>query len=254
MAIKTIELEDQGLRYRLYFLKKAYDKMRLYVELCQDEIGWLGYVEKLQDGQGYMVTDVFLVDQEVHATTTELSPTAIIDFYNKLDDKGRAEFLSKCKLWGHSHVNMSPSPSGQDDAQGLELSKDVDDFYIRLITNKKGEYNITFYDKTIKAKVMTDEVILYSPEGIELRKQIQDEIKEKVKKKSYTSTTYSSSSSGYSSYNSRDDYWKGYNSSNKALPVSTTSKKKKIEVSKINIDDVFDKKDYQLTFLKELTA
>ena len=80
MAIKTIELEDQGLRYRLYFLKKAYDKMRLYVELCQDEIGWLGYVEKLQDGQGYMVTDVFLVDQEVHATTTELSPTAIIDF------------------------------------------------------------------------------------------------------------------------------------------------------------------------------
>ena len=169
MAIKTIELEDQGLRYRLYFLKKAYDKMRLYVELCQDEIGWLGYVEKLQDGQGYMVTDVFL-----------------IDFYNKLDDKGRAEFLSKCKLWGHSHVNMSPSPSGQDDAQGLELSKDVDDFYIRLITNKKGEYNITFYDKTIKAKVMTDEVILYSPEGIELRKQIQDEIKEKVKKKSYT--------------------------------------------------------------------
>ena len=27
MAIKTIELEDQGLRYRLYFLKKAYDKI-----------------------------------------------------------------------------------------------------------------------------------------------------------------------------------------------------------------------------------
>lgn len=126
--------------------------MRLYVELCQDEIGWLGYVEKLQDGQGYMVTDVFLVDQEVHATTTELSPTAIIDFYNKLDDKGRAEFLSKCKLWGHSHVNMSPSPSGQDDAQGLELSKDVDDFYIRLITNKKENIILHFMTRPSKLK------------------------------------------------------------------------------------------------------
>lgn len=99
-----------------------------------------------------MVTDVFLVDQEVHATTTELSPTAIIDFYNKLDDKGRAEFLSKCKLWGHSHVNMSPSPSGQDDAQGLELSKDVDDFYIRLITNKKENIILHFMTKLLKQK------------------------------------------------------------------------------------------------------
>lgn len=173
MAIKSIDLEDNGLRYRLYFLKQAYDKMRLYVELCEDEIGWLGYVEKLQNDQGYMVTDVFLLDQEVHSTTTELSPTAIIDFYNALDEAGREKFLNSCKLWGHSHVNMSPSPSGQDDAQGLELSKDVEDYYIRLITNKKGEYNITFYDKQIKAKVMTDEVILYSPEGAKLRKEIQ---------------------------------------------------------------------------------
>ena len=177
MAIKSIDLEDNGLRYRLYFLKQAYDKMRLYVELCEDEIGWLGYVEKLQNDQGYMVTDVFLLDQEVHSTTTELSPTAIIDFYNALDEAGREKFLNSCKLWGHSHVNMSPSPSGQDDAQGLELSKDVEDYYIRLITNKKGEYNITFYDKQIKAKVMTDEVILYSPEGAKLRKEIQEEIK-----------------------------------------------------------------------------
>ena len=177
MAIKSIDLEDNGLRYRLYFLKQAYDKMRLYVELCEDEIGWLGYVEKLQNDQGYMVTDVFLLDQEVHSTTTELSPTAIIDFYNALDEAGREKFLNSCNLWGHSHVNMSPSPSGQDDAQGLELSKDVEDYYIRLITNKKGEYNITFYDKQIKAKVMTDEVILYSPEVAKLRKEIQEEIR-----------------------------------------------------------------------------
>ena len=78
MAVKSIELENGDLRYRLYFLKKAYDKMRLYVDLCEDEIGWLGYVEKLPDEAGYVITDVFLVDQEVHSTTTELSPDAIV--------------------------------------------------------------------------------------------------------------------------------------------------------------------------------
>lgn len=239
MAIKSIELEDSGLRYRLYFLKQAFDKMRLYVDLCEDEIGWLGYVEKLKDEQGYVVTDVFLLDQEVHGTTTELSPDAIVKYYNELDDEGRENFLNKCKIWGHSHVNMSPSPSGQDDSQGLELSKDADDFYIRLITNKKGEYNITFYDKTIKAKVMTDEVILYNPEGIELRKQIQEEIKAKVKKKTYTSipTTYSSydKDKRYRSY--------GYNKTTTTPPVSKKGTKKK-EISKIDIKDLSGKKNY----------
>lgn len=243
MAVKSIDLEDNGLRYRLYFMKKAYDKMRLYVELCEDEIGWLGYVEKLKDGQGYMVTDVFLLDQEVHATTTELSPSAIIDFYNSLDEEGREKFLNSCKLWGHSHVNMAPTPSGQDDAQGLELSKDVEDFYIRLITNKRGEYNITFYDKQIKAKVMTDEVILYSPEGIQLRKEIQEEIKQKVKKKTYSSIPATRT------YDYSDNYYKHTSSS---LP-STKKEKKKIEVSKINIDDVFDKADYRSKIMDLLT-
>lgn len=239
MAVKSIELEDSGLRYRLYFLKQAFDKMRLYVDLCEDEIGWLGYVEKLKDEQGYVVTDVFLLDQEVHGTTTELSPDAIVKYYNELDDEGRENFLNKCKIWGHSHVNMSPSPSGQDDSQGLELSKDADDFYIRLITNKKGEYNITFYDKTIKAKVMTDEVILYNPEGVELRKQIQEEIKAKVKKKTYTSTPTT-----YSSYNKDRGYWSyGYNKNTTTHPVSKKETKKK-EVSKIDIKDLSGKKNY----------
>lgn len=239
MAVKSIELEDSGLRYRLYFLKQAFDKMRLYVDLCEDEIGWLGYVEKLKDEQGYVVTDVFLLDQEVHGTTTELSPDAIVKYYNELDDEGRENFLNKCKIWGHSHVNMSPSPSGQDDSQGLELSKDADDFYIRLITNKKGEYNITFYDKMIKAKVMTDEVILYNPEGVELRKQIQEEIKAKVKKKTYTSTPTT-----YSSYNKDRGYWSyGYNKNTTTHPVSKKETKKK-EVSKIDIKDLSGKKNY----------
>ena len=134
--IKTVELEGADTRYKLYFLQRAYDKMRLYVELCEDEIGWLGYVDKLPDDAGYMVTDVFLLDQEVHGATTEISPTAIIDYYNSLDEEGRDNFLKRCKIWGHSHVNMAPTPSGQDDDMGKELSKDVEDFCYKLKDHK----------------------------------------------------------------------------------------------------------------------
>lgn len=243
MAVKSIELENGDLRYRLYFLKKAYDKMRLYVDLCEDEIGWLGYVEKLPDEAGYVITDVFLVDQEVHSTTTELSPDAIVKYYNELNEEDRQVFLEKCRLWGHSHVNMAPTPSGQDDSQGLALSKDVDDFYIRLITNKRGEYNITFYDKKIKAKIMTDEIVLYNPEGAELRKQIKEEIEQKVKKKTYESKW--TPTSKYSSYNGGRS---GYYNSSSAL----TKTKKKMEVSKISIDDVFKNKDYRMEWLEEM--
>ena len=241
MAIKSVELENSEQRYKLYFLKKAYDKMSLYVELCPDEIGWLGYVDKLKDGQGYLITDVFLVDQEVHGATTELSPDAIVKYYNGLDEAGREEFLNKCKIWGHSHVNMAPNPSGQDDTQGLELSKDVDDFYIRLITNKKNEYHITFYDKTIKAKIITDEIVLYNPEGVELRKAIQEEINEKVKKKTFSIPITSKPAYSYSNYKY----------CNSAVSKSIA---KKLEISKINIDDVFDKPDYHISLFKKLRA
>lgn len=252
MAVKSIKLENEDLRYRLYFLKQAYDKMRLYVELCEDEIGWLGYVEKLPDEAGYVVTDVFLVEQEVHSTTTELSPDAIINYYNNLEEDKREEFLKKCKLWGHSHVNMAPSPSGQDESQGEELSKDAEDFYIRLITNKKGDYNITFYDKVIKAKIVTDDIILYSPEGIELRKQIKQEIEEKVKKKTIKTTygtgykSYGGSYSSYSyNYKTDDDKTKKEKESSKIV-----SHKK--EVSKIDINNVFEDKKYDMEWLRKL--
>lgn len=242
--IKTVELEKAEERYKLYFSQSAYDKMRLYVDLCEDEIGWLGYVDKLPNDGGYMVVDVFLLDQEVHGATTEISPTAILDFYNNQDEAGKEDFLKRCKIWGHSHVNMSTGPSGQDDSMAEALSKDVEDFYIRLITNKQGEYNITFYDKQIRAKVITDTILVYNPDKIELRKQIQEEIKEKVKKKTYYSET---SRTGYS-------YWNRFRQEEKSLPAPAVQRASKQEVSKVHIDDIFDKSDYEMDFLAGLSC
>ena len=47
---------------------------------------------------------------------------------------------------GHSHVNMSTSPSGQDDKQMEVFADSNDDFFIRIITNKQGNLRLDIYD------------------------------------------------------------------------------------------------------------
>ena len=85
---------------------------------------------------------------------------------------------------------MSPSPSGQDDSQ-MEYFKDGNPWFIRLITNKKREYHIDIYDYEHGLKIHMDQADLkdYNPGATELRKTIEEEIKEKVSKKEYKAAT-----------------------------------------------------------------
>ena len=180
---KTITFLDN--RYELYILPEARNKMELYCDLSEGEIGWLAYVEQF-DKQGFLITDCALLKQEVHATTTEITAEGLLEFWNNTP----VEQQAKIKLWGHSHVNMSVSPSGQDDSQ-MEYFRDGNPWFIRLITNKKREYHIDIYDYANGLKIHMDQADLktYNPAENELRKQIEDEIKLKVSKKEYKSTT-----------------------------------------------------------------
>lgn len=179
---KTITFLDN--RYELYILPEARNKMELYCDLSEGEIGWLAYVEQF-DKQGFLITDCALLKQEVHATTTEITAEGLLEFWNNTP----VEQQAKIKLWGHSHVNMSVSPSGQDDSQ-MEYFRDGNPWFIRLITNKKREYHIDIYDYANGLKIHMDQADLktYNPAENELRKQIEDEIKLKVSKKEYKST------------------------------------------------------------------
>lgn len=176
---KTIKLMRDA-SYNVYILPDARAKMEMYCELCEKEIGWLGFVKKYP-GTGYLITDVVLLKQEVHATTTEIDPQALLEFWGQTPVEQQADI----KLWGHSHVNMSPSPSGQDDSQ-MDYFKDGNDWFIRLITNKKGDMNITIYDYANGIEIHDDTLYTYNPKRAELRTAIEAEIKEKVKEKTYT--------------------------------------------------------------------
>lgn len=80
-----------------------------WVDLCPQEISGLGTVI-VKAGEIY-VDKVFLLDQEVSATETELDPQSVVQLMNTLS----REDADRLKFWWHSHVNMGVFWSGTDE-------------------------------------------------------------------------------------------------------------------------------------------
>jgi hypothetical protein len=125
--------------------KQAITKMFIYVDECAKEVGWMGTAYR--DGQHIIIDDVYLFDQEVHATTTEITPEGLSDFAMELLNKPDGmDIWNNLKMWGHSHVNMGITPSAQDDSQMEKFQEGGHDWFIRLIANKRGEMKVDLYD------------------------------------------------------------------------------------------------------------
>ena len=166
---------------------EAYKKMQCYIDICDKEVGWLGTAYKI--GNEIRVTDVFLFEQEVHATTCELTPGGIADFvtelYNTMDADDAMEISNNLTCWGHSHVRMSVSPSGQDDIQLRSFASSGHEWFLRVIGNKMGEYEYTYIDYTLGIEIKDLDWRINIP-GLELddiKQGIKSEVDKKVKEK-----------------------------------------------------------------------
>ena len=125
----------------------AMNKMKEYVRQSDLEIGWLGTSRRV--GNVFYIDDVFLFRQEVHSTTTEITTEGLNEFaMDLLYEENGVEIWNNMKVWGHSHVNMTTSPSGQDDKQIEVFAENAEDFFIRIIANKSGDFRIDLYDFT----------------------------------------------------------------------------------------------------------
>ena len=121
-------------------------KMFVYTSTVTDEVGWLGTVDVIGKNE-YMITDTYMIGQQVHATTTEILPEGLSELGEELlAQPDGMEIWNKMQMWGHSHVNMGISPSGQDDKQMKEFESNGYPFFIRLICNKRGEMKLDFYN------------------------------------------------------------------------------------------------------------
>lgn len=241
------------------FSSDAILKMKLYTKEVNDEVGWLGTVNKI--GNNYYVSDVFLFEQDVHGTTTEITPEGLTTFAEEiLQEEDGVEKWNNMKLWGHSHVNMGVFASSQDDKQIKELKANTD-FFIRVIMNKKDEIKIDIVDDDVivenadfaeinnhdvtnllklieEAKAQIEEIKLKREE--ELAVEVKKEVKEKVREKRSVITAYGSfyGRDSYTRYLDEDNY--DVYDNVKKNKVRTEEEEQDILEGRIIYDDVED--------------
>jgi hypothetical protein len=116
----------------LRFTAETYARLRLYVELCPSEIGGLGEVRP--DGEGLLVTELFLPDQRVSASETELQPEALLRLLHRCLEEGRDP--AALRLWWHSHAEHGVEWSDTDEATIANFGSDS---LVSLVTNKAGD-------------------------------------------------------------------------------------------------------------------
>lgn len=136
----------------IYIDYQAYKDMCTLIDLIDTEVGWQGIVKKVDDD--FLITEIFIMGQEVHETTTILTTDGQSDlamelFETRPDDA--VELLNSLRFWGHSHVWMSVHPSSRDDAQMEEFKNNGAEYYIRGIGNKAGVmvFDLYLYNEKI---------------------------------------------------------------------------------------------------------
>jgi len=186
------EITFAGGEPMIYIAPKALDKMAWYVQGCDKEIGWLGKVvrEDTTSGMFYIIQDVYLFEQEVNGTTCEISPEGLSKFATDMvisNSDEAMDILNNLRLWGHSHVNMAVSPSGQDNTQ-INTFKEANPWFVRVIANKHGEMEFCIYDFEAAVSYKNVKWSEYRPNEAAIEEQIKAEIAAKVKTKTYAST------------------------------------------------------------------
>lgn len=167
----------------VYYSTPAWLKMWKIIDLCQQEVGWLGLVDEINDGD-YLITDIFLLEQEVTGGTTDIESDAVANLAVELESSGIDS--TKLRYWGHSHVNMQVSPSGTDESQLADYMEHCE-WFIRGIYNKKFEQKVDVFDKRHNVVFQKVDSKEHRPDFDDAWLQaLKTEIATKVKQKSYS--------------------------------------------------------------------
>lgn len=105
------------------------------------EVGWLGTVER--EGHRFIIDQIYVPSQEVSSVETLIDHNAMTDLWEEIFSSGGDP--GKLIYWGHSHVNMGVSPSGQDEYQVRRFLRGCP-IFIRGIYNKAGASKVDVYD------------------------------------------------------------------------------------------------------------
>lgn len=105
------------------------------------EVGWLGTVKR--EDNVFTIDNIFIPAQEVSSVETLIDHNAMTALWEEIFSSGGDP--STLFYWGHSHVNMGVSPSGQDEYQVRRFLRGCPVF-LRSIHNKAGAIKMDVYD------------------------------------------------------------------------------------------------------------
>lgn len=164
---------------RVLISRLAYNKMWHYVDVADKEVGWLGTV--VENGNDFLIQDVFLLKQEVGQTETEITLDGLAEFGQEILSKPNGtEIYNGIRFWGHSHVNMGTDPSSQDEEQMEVFRESEHPFFIRGILNKNGRMEFTIFLYAAGIKIVDAEWTISEPVDESIRADIEAEFEDKV--------------------------------------------------------------------------
>jgi len=122
-----------GVIPRILIPAQAFERLKLYIQLCPSEVGGLGTVESHQGN--LFVTSISLIRQRASDVDTELDPEAIAD--HLLHILKQAGNLSAVRLWWHSHAEgqIFWSKTDEETIQSLRI-----DPLLSIVGNKRREF------------------------------------------------------------------------------------------------------------------
>jgi len=162
-------LEQQIEKPTVFFTKLAKDKMVYLVDKCDKEVAWHGLVTYDKAENTYVIEDIIVYPQTATATTVTTDDAEIANWFNSLND----DTFFKIRLQGHSHVNMSSSPSSTDTTYYNDLLQNLgdDDYYIFMILNKKNSLFINIYDYAQNVIFETKDITIQYEEKLDPYKE-----------------------------------------------------------------------------------
>ena len=164
-------------RAKIIYSETAWNKQCALVKQCDKEIAWHFVVTKEteEDKAVYTIEDIIVFPQMVTGSTVTSDDTEYTMWICGLSD----EVFEKTRGHGHSHVNMGVFPSSVDTDYQNMLVQNLEDFYVFVITNKKGDIwtkIVDVEDNVIYDKTDID-VVYEAPEEVWAEQQINQYVK-----------------------------------------------------------------------------
>lgn len=196
---KTLGIVDR--KATVLFTEMAWQKMQTLIREFDKEVAWHGVAERCEEKDTYLISDILVYPQEVTGSTVTTDQNEYEMWLMKQED----DVFNNIRMQGHSHVNMSTSPSSVDLNlyEGILSQLDKDMFYIFMIYNKRGEKTVKLYDLKENILFETADVTVAVKEVGDLSGFLE-EAKALVVTKTYSygvgARPYGNSYPGYPSY------------------------------------------------------